>query len=29
MADKNKEFFTGSREEVIAMGYKPCGNCRP
>ena len=29
MKDKNKKEFTGTREEVISMGYKPCGNCRP
>lgn len=29
IADKNKKYFTGTREEVIAMGYDPCGNCDP
>lgn len=29
MAEKNKEFFTGSRDEAIARGYKPCGRCKP
>ena len=29
MSDKNKEFYTGTRDEVIAMGYDPCGNCHP
>lgn len=29
MNDKNKAYYTGSREEVIAMGYLPCGNCHP
>ena len=29
MKDKNKSFFTGTREEVIAMGYAPCGRCNP
>ena len=29
MKDKNKQFYTGTREEVIAMGYSPCGNCHP
>lgn len=29
MAEKNKEYFTGSRDEVIARGYKPCGRCKP
>lgn len=29
MSDENKEYYTGSREEVINMGYKPCKNCNP
>ncbi len=29
MKDKNKELFTGSREEVIQRGYEPCKNCNP
>ena len=29
MKDSNKKYFTGTREEVIAMGYDPCGNCNP
>ena len=29
MAEKNKQEYTGGREEVIAMGYEPCKNCRP
>ncbi len=29
MKDKNKEEFHGSRDELISMGYQPCGNCRP
>lgn len=29
MKEKNKEAFTGSREEVIEMGYSPCGRCKP
>jgi len=29
MKEKNKQAFTGSRDEVIARGYKPCGNCHP
>ena len=29
MSEKNKSFFTGTREEVIAMGYSSCGNCHP
>lgn len=26
---KNKEEFSGSRDELIAEGYEPCGSCRP
>ncbi len=29
MSDSNKEEFTGTRDEVIAMGYEPCGRCNP
>ena len=29
MNDKNKSFFTGTRDEAIAQGYKPCGRCKP
>lgn len=29
MSDKNKKEYTGSREEVIAMGYDPCKRCNP
>lgn len=29
MKDTNKKFFTGTRDEAIAMGYEPCGNCHP
>nr|DAY90171.1 MAG TPA: DNA/RNA non-specific endonuclease [Caudoviricetes sp.] len=29
MNDSNKEEFTGTRDEVIAMGYEPCGRCNP
>ena len=27
--EKNKDTFTGTREELIEMGYSPCGNCKP
>ena len=27
--DKNRQEFTGSREEVIARGYDPCQRCNP
>ncbi|MBQ9718438.1 MAG: MBL fold metallo-hydrolase, partial [Clostridia bacterium] len=29
MSEKNKAYYTGTRDEVIAMGYDPCGNCHP
>ena len=29
MKDKNKLEFTGTREDVIAKGYEPCGKCHP
>lgn len=29
MKDKNKQYFQGTRDEVIAMGYEPCGRCNP
>lgn len=29
MSAKNKSEFTGSRSDVIAMGYDPCQNCNP
>ncbi|MBQ2954970.1 MAG: hypothetical protein IJE08_00765 [Clostridia bacterium] len=27
--DENRRDFTGTRDEVIGMGYVPCGNCKP
>ena len=27
--DSNRQEFTGSREDLIEMGYEPCGNCNP
>ena len=27
--DKNKESYSGSREELIERGYVPCGRCNP
>ena len=27
--ESNKEVFTGSREDLIAQGYSPCGRCKP
>lgn len=29
MKEENKEYFTGTREELIEQGYDPCGNCKP
>lgn len=29
MAEHNKVYFSGTRDEAIAMGYKPCGRCKP
>lgn len=29
MKEHNKWYFTGTRDEVISMGYSPCGNCHP
>ena len=29
MKEENKETFTGSRDELIAKGYEPCGQCQP
>lgn len=29
MSDENRKDYTGTREELIAEGYSPCGQCRP
>ena len=29
MKDENKQEFHGTRNEVIAIGYSPCGRCKP
>jgi len=29
MSDSNKQTFTGSRDDLIAQGYSPCGRCKP
>ena len=29
ISEKNRQDFSGTREEAIAAGYRPCGNCRP
>lgn len=29
ISERNRQEFTGTREEAIGMGYSPCGICRP
>ncbi len=29
MKEENKFYFTGTREEMLEMGYEPCGTCKP
>lgn len=29
MKESNKYYYTGTRDEMIAKGYTPCGNCKP
>ncbi len=29
MKESNKVFLTGTREDAVAQGYSPCGNCKP
>ena len=29
MNENNKQAFTGTRDEAIALGYSPCGRCHP
>ncbi len=29
MKEENKQDYLGSRENLVAQGYKPCGNCKP
>lgn len=29
ISEKNKDSYTGTRDELIARGYSPCGNCDP
>lgn len=29
MKEENKWYYVGSRDELIEMGYVPCGNCHP
>ena len=29
MSEKNRQEYHGTREELIAQGYEPCGSCNP
>ena len=29
MSEDNRQTYTGSREDLIAQGYSPCGQCDP
>lgn len=29
MKAKNTDYFTGTREAIIALGYSPCSRCKP
>lgn len=29
MKESNKQIYTGSRDDIIAEGYSPCGTCKP
>ncbi len=29
MSERNKQEYFGTRDEIISMGYDPCGNCNP
>jgi len=29
MKEKNKQEYSGSRDDIIAQGYSPCGRCKP
>ena len=29
MSEKNRSYYSGTRDEVIIMGFTPCGNCQP
>ena len=29
MKESNKKSFTGDRDDVLSLGYSPCGNCNP
>lgn len=29
MKESNKQYFTGSRDDLVNQGFSPCGNCHP
>jgi len=29
MLEGNKQYYTGTRDNLISMGYQPCGRCKP
>ena len=29
MKEENREYYSGSRDDLISKGYKPCGSCKP
>lgn len=29
MKESNREFFTGTRQELLDRGCSPCGSCKP
>lgn len=29
MSDKNKQIYVGTRDDLLEMGYEPCGQCHP
>lgn len=29
MKEKNKQYYNGTRDDLINQGYEPCGNCHP
>lgn len=29
MSESNKQYYSGSRSDLLKQGYEPCGNCKP
>ena len=29
MSDEHLRFYRGYRDDLVEMGYSPCGNCKP